>query len=165
MWNSNWNNSCSTGYWLDSADIAHILFTLFTLLAIQIWASPASTTLQRGNLRLRVIVWSRTVSLFPKEKPVIVGIASNYRAVHVQWIPRSFAKCFVKLDGRFHRNNDFPVSLYTLFHSAITIKIMSADKGTALWKLLTKEWQFLICVATPSFHTLLRLKGILCKIA
>lgn len=87
----------------------------------------------------RVIVWSRTVSLFSKEKSVIVGIASNYRVIHVQWILRSFAKRFVKLNGRFHGNDDLPASLYTLFHTAITIKIMIADKATALRKLLAKE--------------------------
>lgn len=87
----------------------------------------------------RVIVWNRTVSLFSKEKLVIVGIASNYRAIHVQWISQSFAKCFMKLDSQFHRNDDFPASFYTLFHSAITIKIMIANKATALWKLLAKE--------------------------
>lgn len=106
---------------------------------------PRSPPCKRVIYVCHVIVWSRTVSLFPKEKPVIVRIASNYRAVHVQWILRSFAKRFVKLDGRFHGNDDFPASFYTLFQRTITIKIMTADKATAL-ELLAKEQRFRICI-------------------
>lgn len=106
---------------------------------------PRSPSCKRVIYVCRVIVWSHTVSLFPKEKPVIVRIASNYRAAHIQWILRSFAKCFVKLDSRFHGNDDFPASFYTLFHRTITIKIMTADKATTL-ELLAKERRFRICM-------------------